>query len=473
MKRLLFIAGFLIITTGLFAQEYVQTTTNTAYANKSFQTSGKFSIGHTDAELIGGSLLNIKTNWGTWMALVDGYKNDIYAFHNPNQGGRMELFIHDGVTDTNKFGVFTIRRDGNIGIGTTAPLGKLHVMGDTYIDQGWLRVKGQKGLHFQDYGGGFFMKDNSWIRTSGDKNFYHNTGVMRTDGTFHVGPNGNRFIVNGSGNVGIGVTNPGNWKLNVKGHVNIGGDGNYRLRTRHVDGKALDSDAIDALHLNYNTAKPVYVGYGANRPHSSLYVFGNIRNGGADFQLGVHDGRNQGTKRSNRAMVHAGADILYLNYAGDFEGGTYIDGPKTVFTKGNVSIGTTNAQGYQLAVAGKVAAEEVKVALQANWPDYIFKESYQLPTLQNVENHIKEKGHLPNIPSALEVEKNGVFLGEMNRLLLEKIEELTLYTISQEKEIQNLKGYKTANEQLNKKVDQQEIRLKKLEEMLIQIDQRQ
>ena len=85
-------------------------------------------------------------------------------------------------------------------------------------------------------------------------------------------------------------------------------------------------------------------------------------------------------------------------------------------------------------------SEEVKVQLKNNWPDYVFTKEYKLPTLQEVEQHINEKGHLQNIPSAKEVQKNeGIELGEMNRKLLEKIEELTLYTIQQEKSINELK----------------------------------
>lgn len=109
------------------------------------------------------------------------------------------------------------------------------------------------------------------------------------------------------------------------------------------------------------------------------------------------------------------------------------------YTTGNVAIGTTAIpSGYKLAVNGNIIAEELKVQLQAQWPDYVFVDGYQLPSLEQVEQHIKENGHLINIPSAREVEQNGLLLGDMNRLLLEKIEELTLYTISQEKQLQQL-----------------------------------
>jgi len=97
---------------------------------------------------------------------------------------------------------------------------------------------------------------------------------------------------------------------------------------------------------------------------------------------------------------------------------------------GNVGIGTLEPGVWKLAVDGKIRAKEIRV--ETAWADYVFEEGYLLPTLKEVRDHINEKGHLPNIPSAREVELNGVELGEMNRLLLEKVEELTLYILELE-----------------------------------------
>ena len=102
-------------------------------------------------------------------------------------------------------------------------------------------------------------------------------------------------------------------------------------------------------------------------------------------------------------------------------------------TNGNVGIGTQALSGYRLAVDGKIRTREVRVD-NDNWADYVFKPDYELPSLEEVKRHIDEKGHLINIPSAKEVHANGFELGEMNRLLLEKIEELTLYMIEQDKQ---------------------------------------
>lgn len=106
-----------------------------------------------------------------------------------------------------------------------------------------------------------------------------------------------------------------------------------------------------------------------------------------------------------------------------------------------VCIGTSSymdgSDVYKLSVSGNIRAHRVKV--YTTWADYVFEEDYQLPTLDEVEKHIKQKGHLKDIPSAKEVEENGIELGEMNKLLLQKIEELTLYTIELNKELNELK----------------------------------
>lgn len=101
-----------------------------------------------------------------------------------------------------------------------------------------------------------------------------------------------------------------------------------------------------------------------------------------------------------------------------------------------MSIGTTKAtSGFLLSVGGSVRAEEIEVSLTTTWPDYVFSEDYELKPLSEVELYIKENSHLPNVPSDEEVSENGINLGEMDAILLQKIEELTLYVIELEKKI--------------------------------------
>ncbi|SES20151.1 hypothetical protein [Pedobacter rhizosphaerae] len=99
---------------------------------------------------------------------------------------------------------------------------------------------------------------------------------------------------------------------------------------------------------------------------------------------------------------------------------------------GNVGIGTATPK-EKLSVNGKIRAHEVKVET-ANWPDYVFQPGYDLLPLLEIEKQVKATGHLPDMPSAREVENNGLELGEMNKLLLKKIEELTLHLIELKKE---------------------------------------
>lgn len=109
------------------------------------------------------------------------------------------------------------------------------------------------------------------------------------------------------------------------------------------------------------------------------------------------------------------------------------------YFKGNVGIGTTSMGTHKLAVEGSIGAREIKVEA-SGWSDFVFEENYELPSLVEVEKHIDEKGHLKDIPSAKEVEENGIDLGDMNAKLLQKIEELTLYVIQQNKRIKKLEG---------------------------------
>jgi hypothetical protein len=99
---------------------------------------------------------------------------------------------------------------------------------------------------------------------------------------------------------------------------------------------------------------------------------------------------------------------------------------------GNVGIGTITPT-EKLSVNGTIKAKEVKV--ETNWSDFVFEEDYKLQPLSEVESFIKENKHLPDIPSETEVKENGVSLGEMDAKLLQKIEELTLYVIEMQKEL--------------------------------------
>ena len=105
---------------------------------------------------------------------------------------------------------------------------------------------------------------------------------------------------------------------------------------------------------------------------------------------------------------------------------------------GNMSIGSTlPSPNYKLVVEGAVSARRIKVQ-QSGWADYVFHPGYELPPLQEVENFVSKQQHLPGIPSEKEVKEEGLDLGEFDRKLLKKVEELTLYIIQLNKRVDNL-----------------------------------
>ncbi|SCW65890.1 hypothetical protein [Mucilaginibacter sp. NFR10] len=107
-----------------------------------------------------------------------------------------------------------------------------------------------------------------------------------------------------------------------------------------------------------------------------------------------------------------------------------------LYISGNVGIGT-NTPREALSVNGNIRSKQIKVET-ANWPDYVFKPAYQLLSLTDVKEYIDQNQHLPEIPSEQEIAKNGLNVGEMNKLLLKKVEELTLYLIKQEKQLETV-----------------------------------
>ena len=100
----------------------------------------------------------------------------------------------------------------------------------------------------------------------------------------------------------------------------------------------------------------------------------------------------------------------------------------------------TRASGYELSVDGQIACEEILVQDSGSWPDYVFADDYDLLPLKEVEAHINANKRLPGIPSAEVVAEEGISVGAMPKRMMEKIEELTLYTLQQEKRIAELES---------------------------------
>lgn len=265
-------------------------------------------------------------------------------------------------------------------------------------------------------------------------------------------------ISNSAYKVSIGLNNStaASEKLHVVGNIystqNIISGGSFESYS--TNNLTMRTNALTRMTILYSNGN---VGIGETSPAEKLHLNGSIR-GNQSGALRISSGTGTidiGSKNSSyghldtdrasflfnkkivvdQGIVSSFDEALTLQSAGT----TGI----TILTNGNVGIGTTlpaNPNTYKLAVNGKIGAKEVQVETTSGaWPDYVFESTYQLMPLSSVASYIKANKHLPEVPSATEIETNGHKLGEMDAILLKKVEELTLYMIELKKENDALK----------------------------------
>ncbi len=317
----------------------------------------------------------------------------------------------------------TINSLGNVGIGTVAPANKLSIIQETtdtsekdLLMIGEYRPSSNTPLNGNGVGISFAFADNyNAPKVRGSIQLVNNYFNQRSSMIFRTANNDqlfDRMTINGYGDVGIGTTTPAN-KLSIIQETT-------------------DTSMKDLLMI------------GEYRPSSNTPLSGN----GVGISFAFADNYNAPKVRGSIQLVNnyfnQRSSMIFRTADND-----QLYDRMIINGHGDVGIGTVTTFGYKLAVNGTIGAKEIIVENSSAWPDFVFEHNYDLLTLEEVENYISENKHLPEIPSEVEVSKNGINLGEMDTKLLQKIEELTLYLIEQNK--QNLEQQKLI-EQLQKEV---------------------
>lgn len=282
--------------------------------------------------------------------------------------------------------------------------------------------------------------------------------------------NGTNINNTNSGNVGVGTTGPAakldvNGTLQVYPSANKGGNGALKFRIMpgvsstlleaNSDGDWVDHDIIinAANSTSGNTDQLVVhrtgkIGIGTGSPTERLHL--HAPSGTAEFRLSdAATGTASGRGIYFRMSSLQNADIINFENGKMLQFGTSGSPRLTIDGNGNIGIGTSSPQS-ELAVNGDIFSKKVKVT-QSGWPDYVFHPTYNLRSLSELEQYIQQHMHLPEVPSAATIEKDGLDLGDNQAVLLKKVEELTLYIIEQNKRMEKLeKEMADLKEQKNK-----------------------
>jgi hypothetical protein len=334
------------------------------------------------------------------------------------------------VIKTNNTEALRVLPNGYVGIGNNNPQARLDVNGSIYTSGLRVGLTSTPGYVLTSDANG----NASWQSSSGWSLAGNNiTGTSQFLGTTNFQP----LILKANNVEGL--------RIATSGAVNIG-------------------TGIDNFYYKFevNGARSAFMGPLANVNQNNLLVIYSGNNTTASAQAGFRhymgfshalfpDGKEYGIFNAVEFNVTTntirGKHILMQNNnEGNLGIGNFTSAPSaklhvngSSIVSGTLAVGETYVPtGFAMSVNGKLVATEVHVKLRNKWPDFIFDSSFKLRTLPEIEQFIKENKHLPDVPSAKEVEEKGISLGEMDAALLQQIEQLTLQNIAQQKQIEAL-----------------------------------
>ncbi len=400
------------------------------------EVNGNVGIGTTNpasklhiADGVGGSQLSISRGSGAVIFAQDAGKDNLYLFN--RDASKMYMFW---------------RENGNVGIGTYDPQKALDIQGGLRLG---LSSSQYTDLYFQDGGDfaetgynsvwpdmherAFMIKPRAYLDgwgAGGAGIQFYTYDISGGSSPNFTGGLRRVMVIRRNGNVGIGTASP-EAKLHIQG----------------ADLGSTTGERVDLLSLqtrNINNSKLNVYSY-RNAPGSDwLSATTRIQQRIDASDMG-HIEFNPPGRPWGMALGTANQNRLYIN------------------NNGQVGIGTAsiNDNTYGLFVEKGVRTRKVKVDIQS-WADHVFAPSYKLRSLQEVEQFIKKHQHLPEVPSAKEVEEKGLDVGENQAILLKKIEELTLYMIEQNKRIERLEE---TNQQLKKENETIKVKMEKLTQL--------
>lgn len=288
----------------------------------------------------------------------------------------------------------TFPTNGNVGIGLTNPTDKFQIEGNQFSIR---NATTNNGIIFN-------------VKAFANPAILPTNGIGTMDKSLLLAPYG--------GNVGIGLYNPTS-KLDVFGNIT----------------------SFNAAfgQTNSNTSKKNYANFSSNN-HGTVLMSSNLFFSDNDDQQIA----NTHPSMAGASIVipgngqnHQGGILFYTNTPGSVTEGQAFTGSLSMVIKanGDVDIGTGMPR-EKFSVNGKIRTQEIKVEAM-NWHDYVFENDYKIGTLEELESYLKANKHLPDMPSAKDIETNGLELGEVVKMQQKKIEELTLHLIEKDRQVHN------------------------------------